>query len=335
MNVLKQTAKQCFNYTLATFALIRLRLQRTPTLLILTYHRILPASAPERATEQPGMALTPESLDSHLRLLRRLGAEFVSLDGWLQSRHKAEALPRLAVAVTFDDGWQDNYQYAFPVLRQHQVPATIFLVSRRVNTPWQFWPERILNILLNHDQELDHPALAWLREFGGTRNLTSDQANGVIENLKQLDDETIEARLAEAESAIPALKISDQRFLLNKDEMKQMRDSGLIDFGAHTRHHYRLNHLKEAGSLESEICGSLEDLKADGLSPVDIFCYPNGNITSAGEKLVSDNFQAACTTQRGWNTAGVQPHLLSRFSFHDGNGGTNAGFLATLVRPGQ
>lgn len=341
--VVKQALKQVRNSLFAAFALLKIKFNRSPSLIILTYHRILPGNSPLRQTEQPGMIATPETLAMHISMLEQLGAKFVSLDTWLNAQHQNKTLPKLAVAVTFDDGWQDNYEHAFPVLKKHKVPATIFLVSRRINTPWQFWPEQVLDLLINHSHHLDHEALQWLRPYlGGTQASTHHlspytvlQADSVINRLKALDDQTIETSLEQTRDALPALNQANlnARPLLNKQELETMLTSGLITFGAHTRHHYRLNHLASPSELENEIAGSLRDLEELALQPVNIFCYPNGDITGNGEKLVQDHFTAACTTERGWNKASSNPFGLRRFNFHDGNGSTSLSFLATLGRP--
>lgn len=345
----KQSLKQVRNGLFAGVALLKIaslkiKLSRSPALIILTYHRILPAQSPLRQTEQPGMMATPEALDMHLSLLRRLGAEFLPLDTWLDDQRQNRTLPRLAVAVTFDDGWQDNYEHAFPVLRKHAVPATLFLVSRRIDTGWQFWPEQVLDLLVNHAHRLDHQAFQWLWPYLGgsvpdsapsSIPFSITRADGVISRLKALDDQTIEANLAQTRKVLPELSQAslDARPLLNKEELYSMLNSGLIKFGAHTRHHYRLNHLADPSNLEDEIIGSQTDLQDLGLKPVSIFCYPNGNITGKGEELVQGHFTGACTTGRGWNRATSDPFGLRRFNFHDGNGSTPLSFLSSLGRP--
>ena len=140
--------------------------------------------------------------------------------------------------------------------------------------------------------------------------------------------------LQQTRETIPELGKANLRArpLLNKEELDTMLASGLVNFGAHTRHHYRLNHLANQSDLENEIVGSHQDLIDLGLQPVGIFCYPNGNITEKGEDLVQQHFTGACTTERGWNKAPSDPFGLRRFNFHDGNGSTPLSFLATLGR---
>ncbi len=92
---------------------------------ILMYHMV---SNPE-TMEDRRFAIPPHRLEQHVSTLRRNGHSFVSLDrvaDWLDG--KAD-LPERAVAVTLDDGYEDNYWNAFPIFAEQQIPATIFLVS--------------------------------------------------------------------------------------------------------------------------------------------------------------------------------------------------------------
>jgi hypothetical protein len=62
---------------------------------------------------------------------------------------EARAVPPNSFVLTFDDGWRDNYTHALPVLREHSVPATIYLVSRSIDTGELPWPQRV-GFILQH-----------------------------------------------------------------------------------------------------------------------------------------------------------------------------------------
>lgn len=70
---------------------------------------------------------TPEDFRGALRALRSRGWRFVPLDQLAVTIRRRGVEPRKTVAVTFDDGWLDNYQYAFPILQAENVPAAFFL----------------------------------------------------------------------------------------------------------------------------------------------------------------------------------------------------------------
>jgi hypothetical protein len=144
---MKSLIKHAVHGAVSTVVPLAWSLRREPMLLVLMYHRVLPANHPDRPFEQPGMFVSPETLDLHLSVLKR-HFELVHLDDWVKRAAAGKALPRMACAITFDDGWRDNYDHAFPVLRKHGAPAVIFLVSTLTGTETQFWPNRLTQRLL-------------------------------------------------------------------------------------------------------------------------------------------------------------------------------------------
>src|SRR5512144_307957 len=95
---------------------------------ILMYHRVLPRARAEALAVEPGMFVEPATFARHLDWL--LGAFRVMPLAEIVARFASRrALPPRACAITFDDGWQDNFEHAFPLLAQRGLPATIFLVT--------------------------------------------------------------------------------------------------------------------------------------------------------------------------------------------------------------
>jgi peptidoglycan/xylan/chitin deacetylase (PgdA/CDA1 family) len=118
----------------------------TRRLLVLMYHRVLPAEHPDRNSEQPGMYVSPATLAMHLEIVKQYFT-LIHLDEWLERVSAGRAVPSLACAITFDDGWRDNYEYAFPVLRHAGAPATIYLVTDMVGEGYSFWPNTLARYL--------------------------------------------------------------------------------------------------------------------------------------------------------------------------------------------
>jgi peptidoglycan/xylan/chitin deacetylase (PgdA/CDA1 family) len=116
--------------------------RRREEVRILMYHKIsnLP---PER--EVPYCNVPVASFEAQMHFLAKSDLEVVALEelgGWLnvEATHASPLLGRgrKKVVITFDDGFQDNYLYAAPVLRRHQLPATFFVISGAVGRPVPF-----------------------------------------------------------------------------------------------------------------------------------------------------------------------------------------------------
>jgi len=134
-------------------------------------------------------------------------------------------LPKKTVVLTFDDGYQDNYNNAFPILKKYNFPATIFLVTGLVN-----------------------------QEINNSQNIP--------------------------------LKI------LNWEQIKEMHQSGLIDFQPHTVNHQELN--------KQEIIDSKKEIEERLNKKCEFFTYPRGVYNDKIIDILKNNgFRAAWTVENG------------------------------------
>ena len=108
--------------------------------LILTYHRVIDDRMATAALD-PGMYVTKSTFERHLQVLRRT-YHLVTIDQmgrWLAGQELADRPP---CALTFDDGWADNYEVAFPILHRQAAPATVFLITGSVGAAGMLdWPQ--------------------------------------------------------------------------------------------------------------------------------------------------------------------------------------------------
>jgi glycosyltransferase involved in cell wall biosynthesis/peptidoglycan/xylan/chitin deacetylase (PgdA/CDA1 family) len=99
--------------------------RNTYGLPILMYHRVAPTGSPALAT----FRITPEAFEGQLRYLQQAGFYSVTLADWQAAVAARRPLPGRAVVFTFDDGTQDFYEYAYPLLKKYGFTATVFLVA--------------------------------------------------------------------------------------------------------------------------------------------------------------------------------------------------------------
>jgi peptidoglycan/xylan/chitin deacetylase (PgdA/CDA1 family) len=315
------------------------RTPRHPVLLILMYHRILPSDHAEMPIIQPGMVVQPKTFDMHLRRLRER-FEMVHLGDWLARQASGQALPKKACAITFDDGWRDNYEHAYPLLQAYQAPATIFLVSDMVGTPSTFWPERLARLVWNRGQGQSPATWArrefeWLRTLGvacpfGQRAPTRGEINTLIQQCKRYSEAEIDRMLRAMAPHVAPPVGEEAPDILDWRQVSEMAASGLVRFGSHTRHHVRLGDALDRSVLLDEVRTSREIIEQHTARSAELFCYPNGDFTPAVKRVVQDHYQAACTTQRGWNDATSDRFQLKRIGIHDDVANDETSFLAKL-----
>jgi peptidoglycan/xylan/chitin deacetylase (PgdA/CDA1 family) len=96
------------------------------TPIILTYHSISILSS---KFDPYDTSVSPDDFAAHMQYLHEDGYQVVRLSDAIRAMRRGRALPPKAVAITFDDGYRDNYTEAFPVLSHYGFPATIYLVA--------------------------------------------------------------------------------------------------------------------------------------------------------------------------------------------------------------
>lgn len=314
------------------------RAQKPPQLAILMYHRILPHNDDRAMLEEPGMQVTPKTFRRHLEFAAEY-FEFVKLSEWLENRQTGRPLPPRACAITFDDGWADNYEFAFPIMRDLNVPGTIFLVSGMIGTQQKFWPERLslaVNIIARqHVEKWSNPTLNWLRQAATDYSFDNsppsiEQLSQLIAHAKQFTDKEVHDRLDKIESELGLSLPKNPASLLDWQQVEEMTASGLLEMGSHTCHHTRLNELTPAHILEHEIIASKQTIEKQIGQPVKIFCFPNGDYSPAALALVKKHYSGAVTTANGWNNGNRDPHLLQRIGIHEDIAADRTAFLSRI-----
>lgn len=296
------------------------------------YHRILPSHDSRFDSEEPGMIVTPDTFRQQLSIIKQLFT-VLPLSEWVERKIAGRTLPKRACAVTFDDGWRDNFEFALPILREQQVPATVFAVSRMVGTTQQFWPNRLAKLLSTSH---DHAALRsfdWLKAISPDRSTKTLSRNGLaamIENCKQISDPELCAHLDHMDKEIGHTPITEPS-LMGWPELHQMQASGLVEIGSHTCNHTRLVEGLSQKILHNEIVESRQQLERQLGKPVTLFCYPNGDISAAAVQLVTQHYAAAVTTKSGINTTNAMVHQLKRIGVHEDISNTTTRFEARLA----
>lgn len=269
---------------------------------VLMYHRIQPSAENQACYVQPGMFVTPVTFEQQVAYVRD-NFEVVFLDDLVEKAQRGEYIGRHC-ALTFDDGWLDNYTDAFPVLERYRVPATIFLSTGFVGTTRTFWPEELCYYLERIDlgtfSGINAPP-SWDRFTGmiGRFQCRSREwfLNRSIETLKAFALSDREEILKYLRNMLGAQAIPRQ--MLNWDEVRKMGLSGLVRFGAHTVNHEILDQVP-LRRARVEITDSRNEIERHLGTKVRSFAYPNGNHNAGVRQLLAENgFDVAVTTSKG------------------------------------
>ena len=233
-----------------------------------------------------------------------------------------EDCPDNAIVLTIDDGYLDNYAFAYPVLRKHHIPATIFLTTDFVECKHWIWSNRLAYILKNSRKGMFTFPL-WNEEKSFSvesfQNWHETQMT-IFRYCRQLDnkdkDNLLEDLAKRLLVKVPEESVDD--FLpLTWDQINEMCRSG-IDFGSHTRTHPILSRVDEK-TLQDEIGHSKTIIENKIQQTISGFCYPYGKGREISVKAIqavrSCGYKSAVTTISGYNSLEHEdPFLLRRVS---------------------
>lgn len=261
--------------------------------VILTYHRVVSDHMVQDEHIQAGMYVRGQSFEAHINYLRK-HFNIISLDDlldlWQTNRLKSH---QSYCVITFDDGWKDNYQFAFPVLMKYRIPATIFLVTDFIGTARWFWPDHMMLLLEKCRQhttgEADRKAVSTiLAETIGVTLSAGDSIDpdAIIEFCKGVEVDRIH-RIIDRLSRALHMDLPTQRVLLNWDEVREMAGKG-VTFGSHSGSHRIMTQIP-LSEVKTELIDSRNTMLQQGIKPVPVFCYPNGNFDRDIQELVRES----------------------------------------------
>lgn len=285
-------------------------------LKILTYHRVVPLHDAQRYP-LPSLVLARDEFEAQMAYLRRRYRVLPLHDAL--KRLENEELPPRSVAVTFDDGYADNFHYAWPVMKKYEIPGALFVVTGvldRTHCLWwdalwksmpdllqaardrdprlEQWPAEVRRILQQGCQARDL-ALA-VRSMGNyintlPRNIRLPLLKSLLHNVntKQVADE----------------------LMLTWDDVRTMHREGM-EIGSHSISHAFMDELDQS-EIQEEIGGSIRRLESQIGTKIRYFAYPKGRLCAAVKRQLEQmNLDAALSTDPGQNGPSEDRYHLKR-----------------------
>ena len=272
--------------------------------VVLGYHRVVDDFDVEAESTIPAMLVTTRMLEEQLEWIGRR-FRFVDLDELGKRLESGDTVDRIA-AVTFDDGYQDVYEHAYPLLQRMGIPSAVFVVTAQVGRREMLAHDRLYLGLRRAFARWEKPAeclrrlLVRLRidaraiESGPNGNWTPGHA--VVWFLRSLPQNEIQ-RVAEAVEAEVGVDAGGARGFLPMtwEMLAAMQDGGVI-VGSHTRTHAWLT-LENEARVGDELHGSRCDLESRLGVAVRHFAYPDGQFNRAmTEAVAAAGYRFAYTT---------------------------------------
>ena len=232
-------------------------------------------------------------------------------------------LPPNPLIITIDDGYLDNYEYAFPLIKKYNVPITIFLTTDFISKKAWLWSNKLEYILKNSlESHFVFPVFnreiackvdtftgwhqAQLTLFNYCRTLANEEKDSILDELAQ----RLGVRIPD--------EVTDPYLPLSWEQIREMHNTGLVSYGAHTCSHPILSQLSKK-ELKYELSYSKREIENNIEVLVETFCYPNGQPEDVTQSVIEQvrlsGYSSAVSTLSGFNYPdNVDPYFLKRIA---------------------
>lgn len=318
---LRSLARHLWVYVLqisGALARAKRRIRADEGAVVLTLHRVLPDRERKTTLSPSGMVMSEQTFASMVQYLAGDHRVF-PLDAPQKS---VPTDPRIAIAITFDDGWVDNARYAQHILARHAMPAAIFLCPEQMGKSLPFWPERLVAFFraathLRREKEF----LDVIRECAQLPEIKAiAQADELVEFVKQFSARRRNL-LFERLEQLGFGKILDNSATTDStmswEDARRLSESGFL-LGSHTLHHEILTQIP-LEETRVEIIESRRQLNLEIGRRCFAFAYPNGDWSPEIRELTaSAGYAMALANKPGVWTAQTDLFTVPRINLWEG-----------------
>jgi peptidoglycan/xylan/chitin deacetylase (PgdA/CDA1 family) len=285
--------------------------------IILQYHSVHPDARIPPPGFPCGISHPASAFDRQMELL---ATQFdpVTLDDILHFLHGQKRLPRRAVAITFDDGFKDNFEVAAPILARYGLRATFYITAGSVGGRKRFWFCRLRHAFhsaavhrwtdpvtrrLWDLSDIEQQIEARRSVFGRCASLVSDRREEVVCSIER----DLEASSSHVDDCL----------MMDWSQVRALREAGHI-IGSHTLTHPNLAHVS-LPEARHELEESKRILEEQVAVPIVHFSYPNPflqpHFTEETVLLTAQcGYLTAVTSTPGRARSGHSPLALPRVS---------------------
>ncbi|MCY1635010.1 polysaccharide deacetylase family protein [Marinifilum sp. D737] len=182
------------------------------------------------------------------------------------------------ILLTFDDGYKDNYDIAYPILKKYKIPAVFFIVSSVPNTNSWLWHDKVRFLVTKNKLDAIEAEKELVKLNAGKK-----MNSKFIEKIDELSKE-----------------FPDKRLMMNWNEIKELAENGYV-IGSHTHTHSPILFLNSI-NRKKELQSSIKIISEKINKTVSQFAYPNGLYDNDCDELMFESgIKISYTTDKGFN----------------------------------
>jgi len=248
----------------------------------------------------------------------------ISVDELLDMVKENKAIKHRYAIITFDDGYIDNYEIAYPILQQHGLSAAFYIATDYIDLPQIPWWDEIA-WLVRHSKKTKIKLKGWSMSIDISKGTIKGSIQSILKLIKQEKNQTMTEKIKDLESYCQCKmpdNIRRSKLFLNWPQIKEMSENGM-HIGSHTLSHRILSHLTEK-EQHIELTQSKQKIEGCLNKKITTIAYPVGDkntFTTATQKLARQaNYQLAFSYISGINKTvnHKNQYQLNRFPVFDG-----------------
>jgi peptidoglycan/xylan/chitin deacetylase (PgdA/CDA1 family) len=225
--------------------------------------------------------MTPEELEEMIKLFKRNNLEFVSIEQVKQRLQHGTS--KRFICLTFDDGFLDNYQYAYPLFKKYDIPMTIYVTTGFPDHTYIVWWYLLEKILLQNNRIRFH----WRNQIHDFKAISVEEKEYTFNDIRRM---IIDTPYIEQKSCLKTAfreYINDpaeltKQLSMSWSQIRELSENNLVTIGAHTVNHPALNQLGPR-EVEYEVIGSMRRIEEHIHDKIVHFAYPFGSKNEVGQ----------------------------------------------------
>lgn len=265
---------------------------------ILIYHRVVDLG---RVYDKENVSASPEQFDRQLDHIKR-HYDVISFVDLIAAYSGARALPQRPLLITFDDGFTDNYTYAYPALAARNMSAAFFVTTDNIGKKELFWFDQV-GFLVKHAREK-----SWTLLDDTVVDLADQDRDSVLRQLLARlktfpdDQRTKQIKILEDMTLDGTEEIDEINYPMTWDQLREMANNGM-EIYSHTCSHPILSTLNYEEHIRRELLVSKQKIEEEIGQACNVFAYPVGRKSSYDQRVLrllkECGYDIACINETG------------------------------------
>ena len=254
---------------------------------ILAYHRVMDIDEMTYNYDEELISASCSDFDWQMDYLNK-NYNPISMQGVINCVIGNEEFPKKPIVVTFDDGFVDNYENAFPILKKYNVPATFFVSTGYINSNNIYWFDMIAYIIKARLIDvIPIPNMNGDLKIPTDRDSRKRMLKEVLSYLKNVNDVEREFIIGEFRAGVSNKDIQKhfQSQSMTWEQLKEMSKNNM-DIQSHTVSHPILSQLSK-DKIEAELINSKNEIENKIGTACNVLAYPSGKPSTFNSDVIN------------------------------------------------